>query len=74
MYAAMAMLPDVDPVWRTVAVLSAAMPMGANVYLIAARDNTFEARSSTAVLLSTVVSVVTVSLLVFALADGPFAW
>lgn len=74
MYAAMAMLPDVDPVWRTVAVLSAAMPMGANVYLIAARYNTFEARSSTAVLLSTVVSVVTVSLLVFALADGPFAW
>ena len=29
MYAAMALLPDVDPVWRTVAVLSAAMPMGA---------------------------------------------
>ena len=74
MYAAMAMLPDVDPVWRTVAVLSAAMPMGANVYLIAARYNTVEARSSTAVLLSTVVSVVTVSLLVFALADGPFVW
>ncbi|NKB60406.1 MAG: hypothetical protein GKS00_29210 [Alphaproteobacteria bacterium] len=74
MFAAMALLPDVDPVWRSVAVLSAAMPMGANVYLIAARYKTYEARSSTAVLLSTMCSVVTVSFLALALADGPLKW
>lgn len=74
MYFAMALLPDVDPVWRSIAVLTAAMPMGANVYLIAARYKVYEARSSTAVLLSTMSSVITVSFLALALADGPLTW
>lgn len=74
MFAAMALLSEVDPVWRSVAVLSAAMPMGANVYLIAARYGSFEARSSTAVLVSTIVSVVTVSALSLAMASGPLTW
>ncbi len=74
MFLAMSLLPDVDPVWRSVAVLSAAMPMGANVYLIAARYGVYEARSSTAVLLSTMCSVITVSFLALTLADGPLKW
>jgi predicted permease len=74
MYLAMALLPDVDPVWRSIAVLSAAMPMGANVYLIAARYRVYEARSSTAVLLSTMSYVITVSFLALILAEGPLTW
>jgi len=60
------LLPDLDPVWRAVAVLSAAAPMGANVYLIAVRYETYVERGSTAVLASTVLSIVTVSTLVVA--------
>ena len=67
---AMALFPGIDPMWRAIAILSAAMPMGANVYLVATRYETYVARASTAVLLSTAISVVTVSLLAVALADG----
>ena len=59
-------LPDLDPVWRAVAVIAAAVPMGANVYLVAVRYETYVERASTAVLASTVLSVVTVSALVVA--------
>ena len=47
------------------------MPMGANVYLVAARNDVYVARASTAVLLSTIVAVVTVSLLAVLLAGTP---
>jgi len=58
------LLPDLDPVWRAVAVIAAAMPIGANVYLISARYEAYVQRASTAVFASTLVSVVTVSALV----------
>ena len=64
----MSTIPDVDPVWMSVALLAAAMPMGANVYLLAERYDTYVARVSTAVLLSTVVSIVTISILAVVLA------
>lgn len=59
-------LPELDPVWRAVAVISAAVPMGANVYLVAVRYEAYVERGSTAVLASTVLSVITVSALVVA--------
>ena len=46
------------------------MPMGANVYLVAARYETYVARASTAVLFSTTISVITVSLLAVLLAGN----
>ena len=52
------------------AVLAAAMPVGANVYLLASRYESYVARASTVTLISTVVSVVTVTLLVARLAQG----
>jgi malonate transporter len=69
----MALLFDVDPAWRAIAVLSAAMPMGANVYVVAARYEVYVARASTAVLLSTIVAVVTVSILAVLLAGSSAA-
>jgi predicted permease len=69
-FGATALFPGIDPTWRAIAILSAAMPMGANVYLVAARYETYVARASTAVLLSTVTSVVTVSLLAVMLSTG----
>jgi predicted permease len=67
-FGAMALLPGLNPAWRAIAVITAAMPMGANVYLVAARYDTYVARASTGVMLSTLISVVTVSLLVVVLA------
>lgn len=54
-------LPDLDPVWRAVAVISAAVPMGADVYFVAVRSGSCVERESTAVLGSTILSVVTVT-------------
>jgi malonate transporter and related proteins len=52
---------DVPPVWAGVATLFAAMPCGINAYLIAARYKAAEETASSAVALSTALSVVTVS-------------
>ncbi len=69
-FGAMSLVPSIDPTWRAIAVLGAAMPMGANVYLVAARYETYVARASTAVLFSTTISVITVSLLAVLLAGN----
>lgn len=55
--------PGLDPVWRAVATISAAAPMGANVYLIATRYEAYVRRASAAVLFSTLCSIVSVSAL-----------
>jgi predicted permease len=67
-YVLLTYVVTVDPTWRAIAVLSAAMPMGANVYLIAARYEVYVARASAGVLVSTLISVVTVSALALLLA------
>ena len=50
-----------DPLWLTVATLNAAMPAGANVYLIGQMYGIGVARATNAVVISTAVSVVTLS-------------
>lgn len=54
---------DVRPLWTAVAVLSAALPTGANAFLLAQRYDVYVQRSATIVLVSTVASIVTLSLL-----------
>lgn len=54
------------PLWRDVAVLCAAIPTGANVFLLGQRYGLYVRRSATAVLISTAVSIVTLSLLLTA--------
>ena len=53
---------DVDPLWRDVAVILAALPVGVNVYLMAQRYQAGIAPAVTAVLVSTAVSVLSVAL------------
>ena len=50
-----------DPLWVAVATVNAAMPSGANVYLLAQRYGVYVARSTSTVLLSTAMSIVTLS-------------
>ncbi|MBM3564829.1 MAG: AEC family transporter [Alphaproteobacteria bacterium] len=53
----------VDPVWATVAVVMAALPAGANCFVVAQRYDIYVARASGGVLLSTLFSVITLSAL-----------
>ncbi len=53
----------VDPLWATVATLGAALPVAANVFIVAKQYDTYVERVSSAILISTAISVVTVSAL-----------
>jgi malonate transporter and related proteins len=53
----------VDPLWATVAILGASLPVAANVFIVAKQYDTYVDRTSSAILVSTIVSVVTVSAL-----------
>lgn len=53
----------VDPAWATIAVVMAALPAGANCFVIASRYGIYIQRASATILISTALSVVTVSLL-----------
>jgi malonate transporter and related proteins len=55
---------DLSPVFVAVATITAALPVGANVYILAQKYEIYVARSASSVLLSTGISVVTVALLV----------
>ena len=63
MWFATTRLFDVDPLWATVAILGAALPVAANVFIVAKQYDTYVERVSSAVLISTIVSTVTVSTL-----------
>lgn len=52
-----------DPLSASVAILTASLPTGINVFILAQRYDRYVARSATAVLLSTVVSALTVGIL-----------
>jgi malonate transporter len=54
---------DVDPLWATVAILGAALPIAANVFIVAKQYDTYVERISSAILVSTAISVITVSAL-----------
>jgi malonate transporter and related proteins len=54
---------DVDPLWATVAILGASLPVAANVFIVAKQYDTYVERVSSAILISTAISVVTVSAL-----------
>lgn len=59
------------PVWAAVAILHAALPIAANVYLLAQRYQRRPAQISTAIFVSTVIAVFTISLLISWLAPIP---
>jgi malonate transporter len=52
----------IDPLWLTVATINAALPVGANVYMVAMLYDTSVGRATNAVVISTVASIFTLSL------------
>lgn len=59
-----------EPLWAAVATLTAALPAGVNVFIIAHRYELYLARASAVVLISTAASALTLSLLVTRLAPA----
>jgi predicted permease len=63
-----------DRVWIETAVLLAALPPAATIYLIAAQYQTYVLRSSSAVLLGTVASVPTVTIVLYVVTNDLLPW
>ena len=61
MWFAMTQLLSIDPLWASVAILGASLPIAANVFIVARQYDTYLERASSSILLSTIISVVTVS-------------
>lgn len=53
---------DVDPLWGAAAVVGASMPVAATVFIMAQQYRSYVARSSTVILISTLLSLATISL------------
>jgi predicted permease len=60
----------IDPMWAAIATITAALPVGANVFVLAQKYEIYVQRSTSATLLSTAVAVLTVALLVGLLAPA----
>ncbi|MDF1585401.1 AEC family transporter [Marinimicrococcus flavescens] len=63
-------LVPLPPLWAQVAIISAALPVGVNVYLFAGRYGVGEAETATAILLSTLLGVVSLSVVLALLGLG----
>ena len=62
-------LLSIDPFWAKIAVVCAALPLGATAFVLAQRYQLLEAETSTGAVISTVVSLLTVSLVMALLAS-----
>lgn len=70
MYLALSYFGNFDPIWVMTAVMLAALPTATNVFVIAQQYDVWSERASAAILLTTVCSVVSVSFLLYAIAQG----
>ncbi|WP_068089512.1 AEC family transporter [Polycladidibacter stylochi] len=64
-YLLLSFVGGVDPVWLAAAVLMASLPPAANVYIMAQHYQAYERRASSAVLIGTLVSVISVPLMIY---------
>lgn len=69
-YVLVSWVGDFEPVWTYTAVLLASLPTATNVFVIAQQYNVWAARASSMVLVSTIVSVFTVTGLLYLIATG----
>ncbi len=63
MWVSMVMIFQIEPLWATAAVLTAAAPVAGNVYIIAQSFGVYVLRASTSILISTAVAVLSFSAL-----------
>ncbi|MBT4931914.1 MAG: AEC family transporter [Rhodospirillaceae bacterium] len=63
MWISMTMIFDIEPLWATAAILTAAAPVAGNVYIVAQSFGVYVLRASSAILISTAMAVLTLSAL-----------
>lgn len=73
MYLYLSLSGSYPPVWVATALLLAALPTATNVFVIAQQYDTWQERASATVLITTVISVVTVSGLLYLIKSGALA-
>jgi len=70
MYLLLSLAGDFDPIWVYTAVLLAALPTATNVFVIAQQYGVWVERASASVLVTTTLSVISVSALLYAITTG----
>jgi len=70
MYVGLSYIGDFDPLWVQTAVMLAALPLATNVFVIAQQYNVWVERASASVMVSTLISVLTVSVFLYAITQG----
>ncbi|MBK1866877.1 AEC family transporter [Aestuariivirga sp. YIM B02566] len=63
-------VPDIDPLWRDVALMMAALPTASNAFILASQYKAYIEGSSTAVLITTIISAITIPLLIYIIQHG----
>lgn len=64
------LFPGQDIMWMKVAILSACLPVAANVYMLAQHYQCYVGRSATSCLVSTLIATITVPVIIFLLIEG----
>jgi len=70
MFALVSRVPGVEPLWLHAAVLLAALPSATNVFVIAQQYGVWEERASSAVVISTLLSILSLSGWIYAMKTG----
>ncbi|CAN5545413.1 AEC family transporter [soil metagenome] len=69
-FAVMSFMPGLDPLWRHVAIMMAALPTASNAFILASQYRTYVAGASTTVIITTVISAFTIPLIVYLIQAG----
>ena len=69
-YAVVSLVPGVPPTWLHVAVMMAALPTASNAFILASQYKAYVEGASTAVIVTTVLSAITIPLIVYAIKAG----
>lgn len=69
-YLVVSLVPGTPPLWLHVAVMMAALPTASNAFILASQYRAYVEGASTAVIVTTVLSAVTIPLLVYAIKAG----
>jgi predicted permease len=70
MYLVLSLVGNFDPVWVQTAVLLAALPTATNVFVIGQQYGVWQERASATILITTVLSVATVTMLLYLISSG----
>jgi hypothetical protein len=69
-YLAVNLVPGVDPLWLHVAVMMAALPTASNAFILASQYKSYIEGASTAVIVTTILSAITIPVLIYAIKAG----